>query len=262
MIDFIGKTVVVTGGCGTLGKAMSVRLESLGATVLLLDRKSSNPKKIAKELSVSNRVIGFDVDITDEDNVVDVFQELNATYEALHGVINSAAATGEMIVRDGGAFPSFSETSLSAWRAVMRVNIDGNFLVAREVGKIFLAQGYGNLLNISSIYGIRGPDHRIYEDQKFSSFAAYSASKAAVHGLTMWLATYWANKNIRVNTLVPGGVFNNHEKSFEQSYSNRVPMGRMATPNDMIGMALLLISDQSAYITGQQFIVDGGLSAW
>jgi NAD(P)-dependent dehydrogenase (short-subunit alcohol dehydrogenase family) len=262
MIDFSGQTVAVTGGCGTLGKAMSIRLEELGAKVLLLDRESSNPKKIADELSVSNRITGIQVDITDEVNVVDIFQEISVTYGALHAVINSAAATGEMIVRDGGAFPSFSETSLSAWRAVMSVNIDGNFLVAREVGKIFLAQGYGNLLNISSIYGIRGPDHRIYEDQKFSSFAAYSASKAAVHGLTMWLATYWANKNIRVNTLVPGGVFNNHEKSFEQSYSNRVPMGRMATPNDMIGMALLLISDQSAYITGQQFIVDGGLSAW
>lgn len=262
MIDFLGQTVAVTGGCGTLGKAMSIRLEELGAKVLLLDRESSKPKEIADELSTSNRIIGIQVDITDEGNVVDVFHEISVAHGALHAVINSAAATGEMIVRDGGAFPSFSETSLSAWRAVMSVNIDGNFLVAREVGKIFLAQGYGSLLNISSIYGIRGPDHQIYEDQKFSSFAAYSASKAAVHGLTMWLATYWANKNIRVNTLVPGGVFNGHETSFEQSYSNRVPMGRMATPNDMIGIALLLISDQSAYVTGQQFIVDGGLSAW
>lgn len=262
MLDFTDKTVVITGGCGTLGKAMSLRLESLGATVLLLDREISNPKKIGKDLSNSNRIIGFDIDITNENNVIEVFKELKKKYNTVHSVINSAAATGEMIVRDGGSFPSFSNTSLSSWRAVMSINIDGNFLVAREAGKIFLAQGHGNLLNISSIYGIRGPDHRIYKDQKFSSFAAYSASKAAVHGLTMWLATYWADKNIRVNTLVPGGVFNKHEKSFEDSYSNRVPMGRMASPDDMIGIALMLISDHSSYITGQQFIVDGGLSSW
>ena len=78
----------------------------------------------------------------------------------------------------------------------------------------------------------------------------------------MWLATYWADKNIRVNTLVPGGVFNGHNELFERSYSNRTPMNRMATPNDMVGMALFLISDRADYITGQQFVVDGGLSTW
>lgn len=262
MIDFTGQTIVITGGCGTLGRVMSVRLEALGARVLLLDRDSCEPKKIADELSTSSRIIGIPIDITNEANVVDTFQEIVSSYGVLHGLIHSAAATGEMIVRDGGSFPSFSETSLSSWRSVMSVNIDGNFLVAREVGKVFIAQGFGNLLNISSIYGIRGPDHRIYKDQPFSSFAAYSASKAAVHGLTMWLATYWADENIRVNTLVPGGIFNAHDKSFQQSYSNRVPMGRMASPSDMVGMALFLISEHSSYITGQQFIVDGGLSAW
>ena len=262
MIDFTGKLIAITGGCGTLGCAMAARLEELGSSVLLLDRPSVEPTSFARDISQFGNISGIELDITNEADVTSTFQEIYSVYGKLDAVINSAAATGEMIVRENGHFPSFSETTLSAWRAVMNVNIDGNFLVAREAGKIFLEQGYGNLLNVSSIYGIRGPDHRIYKDQPFSSFAAYSASKSAVHGLTQWLATYWGDKNIRVNTLVPGGVFNGHNEKFERLYSERVPMRRMATPDDMIGIALFLISDQSKYITGQQHIVDGGLSVW
>jgi len=144
----------------------------------------------------------------------------------------------------------------------MAVNLDGVFLVAREAGKAMAENASGSLINVSSTYGVVGPDHRIYKDMPFSSFAPYSAAKAGVHGLTRWLATYWGEKNIRVNTLVPGGVYNDHHPDFVQRYSTRTPLGRMAKSDDLVGMVIYLASDASQYCTGQQYFVDGGFTAW
>lgn len=144
----------------------------------------------------------------------------------------------------------------------MRTNLTGVFLVAREGGRAMLASGGGSLVNVSSIYGVVGPDHRIYEGMPFASFSAYSASKAGVHGLTLWLATYWGRRGIRVNTVVPGGVYNEHDPEFVRRYSERTPMGRMAQREDMVGVIVYLASEASRYSTGQQFIIDGGLTAW
>lgn len=106
-----------------------------------------------------------------------------------------------------------------------------------------------------------GPDHRIYEGMKFNSLSSYAAAKAGVHGLTRWLATYWGANGIRVNTLVPGGVENNHDPEFIRRYVQRTPLCRMARPDDMVGMAVFLASDASVYCTGQQYFVDGGWTA-
>jgi NAD(P)-dependent dehydrogenase (short-subunit alcohol dehydrogenase family) len=145
---------------------------------------------------------------------------------------------------------------------VLRTNLTGVFLVAREGGKRMLAAGGGSLINVASVYGVVAPDHRIYDGMPFSSFAPYSASKAGVHGLTLWLATYWARGGIRVNTVCPGGVYNDHDPEFVRRYAERTPMGRMAAPDDLVGIMLYLASDASRYCTGQRFVIDGGLSAW
>ncbi len=162
----------------------------------------------------------------------------------------------------GNVFAPFEEYPLAVWERVLKVNLTGVFLVAREGGKALLANGGGSMINVSSIYGVVSPDHRIYEGMPFGPFAPYSAGKAGVHGLTMWLATYWGSKGIRVNTLVPGGVFNGHSDEFVRRYANRTPLGRMADRDDLVGMVLYLASDASRYCTGQEFIVDGGLTAW
>jgi NAD(P)-dependent dehydrogenase (short-subunit alcohol dehydrogenase family) len=177
-------------------------------------------------------------------------------------VLNNAAATGEHLIKVGNAFAPFEEYPLAVWEQVLRTNLTGVFLVAREGGKAMLAGGGGSLINVSSIYGVVGPDHRIYAGMPFSSFAAYAASKAGVHGLTLWLATYWGRAGIRVNTLVPGGVYNDHDPEFVRRYAERTPMGRMARREDLIGMVVFLASDASSYCTGQKFVVDGGLTAW
>ena len=150
----------------------------------------------------------------------------------------------------------------------MSVNIDGMFLTAQAVGKQMVAQGRGgSIIQTASIYGVMAPDHRIYEgsfylDRKINTPAVYTASKAAVIGLTKHLATYWADKGIRVNTLTPGGTESGQNDEFKNRYAQRVPMNRMARADEMVGALLFLASDAASYVTGQNIIVDGGLNAW
>jgi len=142
------------------------------------------------------------------------------------------------------------------------------FLVAQAVGKQMISQGKGgSIIQTASIYGLMAPDHRIYEgssylNRQINTPAVYTASKAGVIGLTKHLATYWAGKRIRVNTLTPGGTQSGQNDEFKRRYSNRIPMNRMADANEMVGALLYLASDASSYVTGQNIIVDGGLSAW
>ena len=150
----------------------------------------------------------------------------------------------------------------------MSVNVNGMFLVAQAVGKTMIENNInGSIIQTSSIYGLLGPDQRIYDGslymgQEINTPAVYSVSKSSILGLTRYLATYWANKGIRVNTLTPGGVESGQNDVFKEKYSNRVPMNRMALPNEMVGGLLYLASDASSYVTGQNIIIDGGLSAW
>jgi NAD(P)-dependent dehydrogenase (short-subunit alcohol dehydrogenase family) len=177
-------------------------------------------------------------------------------------VLNNAAGTGEFFQTQGDVFAPFEEYPLAVWNSVIQTNLTGAFLVAREGGKALKASGGGSMINVASIYGVVGPDHRIYDGMPFKSFPGYSASKAGVLGLTRWLATYWGKSGIRVNALIPGGVFNEHSDEFVERYSNRTPMGRMAEREELVGMIVYLASDASRYCTGQSFAVDGGFTAW
>jgi NAD(P)-dependent dehydrogenase (short-subunit alcohol dehydrogenase family) len=149
----------------------------------------------------------------------------------------------------------------------MAVNVDGYFYVAREAGTRMAARGRGSIIQTASIYGVVGPDQRIYEGSEYlghaiNTPAVYSASKAAVIGLTKHLATYWGHRGVRVNALTPGGVRSGQNHVFERQYAHRVPLGRMGEPEDMANALIFLASDASSYITGQNLIVDGGLTSW
>jgi NAD(P)-dependent dehydrogenase (short-subunit alcohol dehydrogenase family) len=168
-------------------------------------------------------------------------------------------------------FAPFEEVSLAAWREVMAVNIDGMFLVAQAVGRLMVEQGVGgSIIQTASTYGVVGPDQRIYDGRtydgrKMSSPAVYSTSKAAVIGLTRYLATYWAPQRIRVNSLTPGGIDDEASKvdaAFGAIYSSRVPLGRMAAADDMVGAVVYLASDAASYVTGHNLVVDGGWTTW
>jgi NAD(P)-dependent dehydrogenase (short-subunit alcohol dehydrogenase family) len=261
--DLTGKVVVVTGGTGLLGSAYCQGLAEHGAQIVMADLAAADPvaKAAAIQTPKGPGAWGMACDVGVEADVVALFQAVMTKFGRVDAVLNNAAATGEHLMRQGAVFTSFEESTLAVWEQAIRVNLTGVYLVAREGGKAMLQNGGGSLVNVSSTYGVVGPDHRIYEGMKFNSLPSYAAAKAGVHGLTRWLATYWGEKGIRVNTLVPGGVQNNHDPEFVRRYVARTPLGRMAKPEDMVGMMIYLVSDASAYSTGQQFFVEGGWTA-
>ena len=261
--DLTGKVVVITGGTGLLGFAYCQALADHGANVVMADLPSAAPASKAKAIKTVSPSEAFGVasDLNSESDVVQLFEKVLAKFGRVDVVVNNAAATGEHLMRHGATFTSFEDSTLVVWESVIRVNLTGVYLVSREGGKAMLKSGGGSLINVSSTYGVVGPDHRIYEGMKFNSLPSYAASKAGVHGLTRWLASYWGEKGIRVNTLVPGGVENNHDPEFVRRYVERTPMRRMARCEDLVGMVIFLASDASAYCTGQQYLVEGGWTA-
>lgn len=256
--DIKGKRVLLMGACGVLGRAHTRILIEHEALLIIADRPGSRVLEDAKLLGI----YGLEIEVSNEEAIVDGVLSASRFYNGLDGAIYNSAITSEALASNSGALYNFEDYPLNLWQKAIEINLTGSFLFAREIGKIFKKNGGGSLINISSIYGVVAPDHRIYENQKFQSFPAYSASKAGIIGLSRWLSTYWAKDSIRVNCVSPGGVYNDHNKTFIDAYSERVPMGRMADNEDITGIIIYLLSESSRYCTGQNFIIDGGLSVW
>lgn len=253
------KRILLVGATGVLGRQYSIALAKEGSKLILADRAKSDVHALAKELDCK----AVAMDIGSEEEIIKGVKTAAEFYDGFDGVVNNAAITGDVLKNMGAAFAPFEDYPLDLWQKTLDINLTGSFLVAREAGRIMKAAGKGGcFVNVSSIYGVMGPDHRIYEGQDFASFVGYSASKSGILGLTQWLATWWAKDKIRVNCLVPGGVNNGQNEDFVKAYSNRTPLNRMATPQDMTGMLIYLLSDASSYCTGGIYNVDGGLSAW
>ncbi|MEQ8175992.1 MAG: SDR family oxidoreductase [Syntrophomonadaceae bacterium] len=267
LFDLSGKVAIVTGATGILGSKYCAGLAESGASVVAVDLNQEECSNFAGALhcQYGGKCIGIRCDVSNPDDVQRMVEETVKELGQVNILINNAASKSPDLKK---FFAPFEEYSLDEWRRIMSVNIDGMFLVAQATGKQMLAQGQGGaIVQISSIYGIMGPDQRIYEGSFYlggsiNTPAVYAASKAAVIGLTKYLATYWADKSIRVNTLTPGGVESGQNDEFMRRYSNRIPLGRMARQHEMVGAMLYLVSDAASYVTGQNLIVDGGLSAW
>ena len=163
------------------------------------------------------------------------------------------------------AWQQFEDYPLEMWKQALDVNLTGLFLCAQAAAQPMLEQGSGSMIFICSTYGLVGPDQRIYErpgqPQQYKP-VYYSVTKAGVLGLTRYLATYYAGKNIRANALTPGGVYNDHDDLFVKNYSARTVIGRMAHLDEMNGALLFLASEASSYMTGSNLVVDGGWTAW
>jgi NAD(P)-dependent dehydrogenase (short-subunit alcohol dehydrogenase family) len=261
-----GKIALVTGALGVLGKTFCRGLAAHGASIAVVDLDKQECARFAKEIEAESgrRSVGIGCDVGDPSSVRAAVKECVTALGGLH-ILHNNAATKTADVR--AFFTPFEDYKLETWRDVMRVNVDGMFLMAQAAGKHMAANGGGSIVQTASIYGVVAPDQRIYKGSQYlggaiNTPAVYSASKAAVLGLTRHLATYWASAGIRVNSLTPGGVASGQNDEFSRRYSARVPMGRMATPNDLVGALVFLASDASAYVTGQNVIVDGGLTAW
>ena len=257
-----GQVALVTGGAGILGRVFCRALVEAGAQVAVVDLLEDAAFEAADE--IGEAAAGFGCDVSNPASVKAAVDAVMARFGRIDVLVNNAA-TKTSDVR--AFFEPFETYSLDTWREVMGVNIDGMFLMAQAVGREMLTAGSGRIIQTASIYGLVGPDDRIYEGSEYlggaiNTPAVYSASKAAVVGLTKWLATHWADKGIRVNCLVPGGVSSGQNGVFDEKYSARTPMGRMARAEEMAPPLLFLASDASSYVTGQVLAVDGGWTAW
>jgi NAD(P)-dependent dehydrogenase (short-subunit alcohol dehydrogenase family) len=267
LFDLHGKSAIVTGGLGILGRRFCRALAEYGADVAVIDLDHDACAGFAAELAADTgvRALGVGCDVSDRQSVAAMVDRVAGVLGAVHVLHNNAASKSADL---DAFFAPFEDYSLEEWRKISAVNVEGMFLVAQAVGRQMIKQrNGGSIIQTASIYGIRGSDARIYEGSSYlgrqiSNPAVYSTTKAAVVGLTRHLAAYWAPQGIRVNTLVPGGVESGQNETFKQRYSARVPLGRMAQADEMVGAVIYLASDASTYVTGQSIIVDGGLSAW
>jgi NAD(P)-dependent dehydrogenase (short-subunit alcohol dehydrogenase family) len=212
--------------------------------------------------------IGVGVDITDEASVEQLVHRTLATFGRIDALVNNAALNPSFDAQRGANFDlPFEQYSLELWNRTLSVNLTGMFLCARAVAPAMLAQQRGAIVNVSSTYGLVGPDQRLYEPdtpggRRGFKPVAYSVTKSGVLGFTRYLAAYWAGTGIRVNTLTPGGVFTDQPEEFVRRYSARTPLGRMADGHEYSAAVLFLVSDASSYMTGGNLVVDGGWTAW
>lgn len=263
-----GKVVVITGGLGQLGRQFSLALADRGAKVVIFDTQV-NDERVAErfgERHTEDNLMFLPVDITQRSAIESGLRQVEERWGVPHALINNAALDSppNAPAEENGPFETYPESS---WDKIMQVNVKGVFLCCQVVGGQMATAGRGSIINICSIYGIVSPDQRIYEYRRTSGSpffkpVAYSTSKSALLNLTRYLATYWAGKNVRVNTLTFGGVFNNQDEEFLKGYCARVPLGRMASEDEYNGAIIFLVSNASSYMTGSNLVIDGGWAAW
>lgn len=265
IFDLSGRVAIVTGALGLLGKNHCRALADAGAKIVVADLNETGAKKFASELTEDS--IGLGVDISNPKSVDFLVESTIDTFGKIDILVNNAAIDDLLEKPEGGLQDSrFENYPLDLFRKVMDVNITGIFLTTQAVGREMLKRKSGSIINIASTYGVVGPDQSIYRKpdgtQTFFKSPAYSLAKGAVINFTRYLAAYWGNKGIRVNTISPGAVENNQDSYFIENYSTRTPLGRMAKQEDLKGAIVFLASDASSYMTGANLVVDGGWTAW
>lgn len=266
LFDVTGRVVVVTGGLGQLGRQFCLTLAERGAKVAVFDKRVDPQLVTALFGGLATGMTFIETDVTQRSSLEMALQKVESAWGVPHVLINNAALDSPpgAPTAENGPFESYPESS---WDSVLEVNTKGVFLCCQVIGGRMAAVERGSIINICSIYGVVSPDQRIYEyrakdGDPFFKPVAYSVSKSALLNLTRYLATYWATKGVRVNTLTFGGVFNGQDEQFLQGYCGRAPLGRMAREDEYNGAIVFLASDASSYMTGSNIVIDGGWTAW
>ncbi len=264
--SLVGKVAVITGGGGLLGTKHGEAIAEAGGIPILwdinLDLAEEKARAIAQATGRPARAMR--VDITNPQAVADGFQQVLDLHGACHILINNAA--NDPKVKPGGdmAWSRLENFALSMWDQDMAVGLTGAFLCSQVVGTYMAAHGGGVILNVSSDLGVISPDQRLYrkpdlpEDQQPVKPVTYSVVKHGLIGLTKYLSTYWAQQNVRVNAISPGGVYTNQPDDFLVRLTNLIPMGRMAHQDEYKAAVVFMCAPASSYMTGQNVVMDGG----
>jgi NAD(P)-dependent dehydrogenase (short-subunit alcohol dehydrogenase family) len=264
MFSLKNKVAIVTGSLGLIGKEHCKALAEAGANVVVADLNEDNCKSFAKKLGSNH--LGISLDVADVNSLNGAKKIILEKYNTIDILVNNAAINdmfeSPLLAAEQSKFENYP---LDLWQKSLNVNVTGVFLCSQVFGTVMAEKKSGSIINIASTYGIVAPDQGIYKDengnQKFYKSASYPTTKGAVISFTRFLAAYWGEKNVRVNSLSPGGVENNQDEFFINNYSQKTPLKRMATPSDYKGAIIFLASDASSYMTGANLVVDGGWTA-
>ncbi len=256
-----GQVALITGAVGKIGAVICEALAELEASLILLDIDKEGCTHVAQQIHDTYGVetLTLPIDLTNDAAVRSVPGLILDRFDRLDIVVNCAGLVGTSAL-EGWAVP-FKEQSSATWRTALEVNLTAPFVLIQACAEFLAASGHGSVINIGSIYGLVGPDMRLYKETALGNPAAYAASKGGLLQLTRWLAAVLAPE-VRVNAISLGGVWRNQPEAFHQRYVSRTPLGRMATEEDLKGAIAYLASDLSAYVTGHNLVVDGGWTAW
>ena len=239
------KVIVVTGGSGLLGQSIIKQIKTEGGTAINAD--------ITNVTNLSEGLVKCDV--TNSNSIQSCINSIIEQFGKIDGWVNNAYPR----TNDWG--DHFEDIKLNSWNKNIEIQLNSVFVCCQEVLKIMKSQKFGSIVNIASIYGIVGPDFSIYEGTSMTMPAAYSAIKGGVINFSRYLASYYGPYNIRINCVSPGGIFDNQASIFVSQYEIKVPLRRMGVPQDISPSVVFLLGNDSAYITGQNIIIDGGWTA-
>jgi NAD(P)-dependent dehydrogenase (short-subunit alcohol dehydrogenase family) len=265
------KVIVITGATGLLGIHHAEAVACYGGTPILLDLNQESLDNLTIRLNkkYNTNAEGFVVDITDEVSIKKNAELLIHKYKKIDGLVNNAANNPKVENNNELNFSRLENFPISQWSDDLNVSLTGSYLCSKiygyEISKNSLG---GSIVNISSDLGLIAPDQRLYrsidteESKQSVKPVTYSVVKNGLIGLTRYMSTYWADKGVRSNVMCPGGVENGQSKDFLDRVSNKIPMGRLAKPNEYQGTLIWMLSDASSYLNGAIIPVDGGRTAW
>jgi len=265
------KVIIITGATGLLGRKHAEVVACYGGTPILLDLSQQAVDSFANDLNDKYKIdsVGFSIDITDEKAIENNVKKLIERFGKIDGLVNNAANNPKVEDSNEINFSRLENFPLNIWHDDVAVGLTGAFLCAKHYGyQIAQNPQGGSIVNISSDLGLIAPDQRLYKkngvDNNLQNVkpVTYSIVKTGLIGLTRYLATYWADKNVRCNVMCPGGVENNQPNDFLEDVSKRIPMGRMANADEYQGTLLWMLSNASSYLNGAVIPVDGGRTSW
>lgn len=256
MFNLESKTIIITGGAGLLGSAYSKACVKSGANTIVVDVNEEKGNELVsklKEETNNTNIIFQSCNITKIEDIMSLIDTTLNKFGKIDALVNNAYPRNEHYGK------KYEDVEFTDFCENVNLHLGGYFLMAQQISKVMMKQKEGNIINMASIYGFAAPRFEIYDGTEMTMPVEYAAIKGAIINLTRYLASYLGKYHIRVNSISPGGIYNNQPEPFVREYRKKVFLeSRMANSDDLVGVLLFLLDDASKYITGQNIVVDGG----